>query len=378
MGQTFLDLSGGIKTGELPTRLTKNQFIILLAIFLSVVITALAVAFYLHPDIKDNALFIALSFVATVFPCLYLLWQIFESNKSEQKALTENPAEKVVDTYPGPHQIPPPPQDFTGREDDIRDILASFDRGATITGLRGMGGVGKTALALVLAEKLAGRFPDGQILVEMKGTDKKPLSATEARVQVIRAYYPEFKIPPKEGELAGQYFSILHGKRTLLLLDNAASREQVEPLLPPKGSALLVTSRSKFALPGMKEKDLDVLPMEDAKKLLLEIAGSIGGHAEELAKLCGCLPLALRNAAYALKEKPIISVADYMKRLEDTSKRLELVDATFTFSYDLLTLKLRRLWCLLSVFPADFDLLGAAAVWAVSYTHLTLPTNREV
>ena len=76
----------------------------------------------------------------------------------------------------------------------------------------------------------------------------------------------------------------------------------MEPLLPPAGSALLITSRNKFALPGLKEKDLDVLPLEDAKKLLLEIAGRIGEHAGELAKLCGCLPLALRNAAYALAE----------------------------------------------------------------------------
>ena len=143
----------------------------------------------------------------------------------------------------------------------------------------------------------------------------------------------------------------------------SAFREQVEPLLPPTGSALLITSRNKFALPGLKEKDLDVLPLKDAKKLLLEIAGRIGEHAEELAKLCGCLPMALRNAAYALKEKPNLSVADYVKRLRDARKRLELVEASFSLSYELLTPELQRLWSLLSVFPADFDLAGAAAVW---------------
>ena len=64
------------------------------------------------------------------------------------------------------------------------------------------------------------------------------------------------------------------------MLDNAASREEVEPLLPPKGCALLVTSRNKFALPGLTENDLDVLPLDDAKKLLLEICERIGDHAE--------------------------------------------------------------------------------------------------
>ena len=106
----------------------------------------------------------------------------------------------------------------------------------------------------------------------------------------------------------------------------------MEPRLPPAGSALLITSHDKFALPGLKEKDLGVLPLEDAKKLLLEIAGRIGGHAEELAELCGCLPLALRNAAFALKEKPNIAVADFVKRLADARKRLELVEASFDLS----------------------------------------------
>jgi tetratricopeptide (TPR) repeat protein/predicted phosphodiesterase len=262
-----------------------------------------------------------------------------------------------------PHQIRPPPKDFTGREKEIEALLKDFERGAVIAGLRGMGGVGKTALARVLAEKLVGRYPDGQILVDMKGTDKKPLSWTEAMIQIIHAYEPKYKMPLNEGELPGKYFSTLHGKKALLLLDNAARREQVEPLLPPAGSALLITSRNKFALAGLKEKDLDVLPQEDAKKLLLEILGRIGEDAEELANLCGRLPLALRNAAYALKEKLNLSPAGYINRLGDARKRLELVEASFSLSYELLAPELQRLWCLLSVFPADFDLGGAAAVW---------------
>jgi tetratricopeptide (TPR) repeat protein len=113
----------------------------------------------------------------------------------------------------------------------------------------------------------------------------------------------------------------------------------------------------------LKEKDLDVLPLEDAKKLLLEIAGRIGEHAGELAKLCGCLPLALRNAASALAEKKNLNVADYVERLKDARKRLSLVEASFSLSYELLTPELQRLWSLLFVFPADFDLAGVVAVW---------------
>ena len=156
---------------------------------------------------------------------------------------------------------------------------------------------------------------------------------------------------------------MLSGKRVLILLDNAANREQVEPLLPPSGCAVIVTSRNKFALPGLKEKDLDVLPLEEAKRLLLEISERIGGRAEELARICGCLPIALRNAAYALAERRDLSLAEYLERLQKARNRVELVEASFSLSYELLGPELQKLWCLLSIFPADFDRAGTGAVW---------------
>jgi tetratricopeptide (TPR) repeat protein len=292
-----------------------------------------------------------------------------QKNQSVKTQTNIKHADKVIiqpsdSVLPLPQQIPSPPFDFKGREEEIKSLLDQFDQGATITGLRGMGGIGKTALALVLADRLKDSFPDGQLFLNMLGTSKIPLKPEDAMAHVIRSYRGvDDPLPEDQNGLSGLYQSILSGKKALILLDNAADREQVEPLLPPKGCALLVTSRNKFALPGLKEKDLDVLPLEEAKNLLLDIAGRIGGHAEELAELCGRLPIALRNAAYALKEKPNISMADYMKRLGDARIRLELVDASFTSSYNLLTQNLQRLWCLLSVFPADFDLAGAAAVW---------------
>ena len=265
---------------------------------------------------------------------------------------------------PVPSQIPAPPNDFIGRNEEINDLLGSFDHGATITGLRGLGGVGKTALALVLANRLKGQFPDGQIFINLLGTNKDPLNPANAMAHVVRSFLgADARLPEDLGEMAGLYRSVLSGKKTLILLDNAASREQVEPLLPPAGSALLITSRNKFVLPGLKETDLDVLPLIDAKKLLLEIAWRIGEHAGELAELCGCLPLALRNAASALAEKKNLNVADYVERLKDARKRLDLVEASLSLSYELLAPELQRLWSLLSVFPADFDLAGAAAVW---------------
>ena len=260
-------------------------------------------------------------------------------------------------------RIQRPPQNFVGRVEEINRIFSSFEHGAVIVCLQGMGGVGKTALALEFVKRMGECYPDGQIFVNMKGTSKNSLSWTEAMIQVIHAYDLEYKMPASEDELRGRYSSILHSKKTLLLLDDAASREQVEPLLPPKKCALLATSRNRFALKGLKIVDLEVLPLEDAESLLLKIAGRIGEKASELAQLCGCLPIALENAAYVVMERRDLSVADYMKRLKDANKRLELVEASFSTSYDLLTPELQRFWSLLSVFPADFDLAGAAAVW---------------
>src|ERR1700681_425021 len=118
--------------------------------------------------------------------------------------------------------------------------------------------------------------------------------------------------------MAGLYRSILHCKRTLLLLDNAsADRKQVEPLIPPTGSLLLVTSRFHIILPGLVVRDLDELPAEDACNLLLSIAPRIGSTADEIARLCGRLPVALCLAGSALAERPNLSTADYARRLKE-------------------------------------------------------------
>ena len=264
-----------------------------------------------------------------------------------------------------PWQIPMPPKDFTGRSKDIDNILAYFERGATITGLRGMGGIGKTALALVLAQRLNDRFPDGQFFIDLKGTSEKPLAASDAMAQVVRAHLgTDIKTPENETELAGLYRSVLKGKRTLLLLDNAAGREQVQPLLPPEYCSVLVTSRKKFALSGLKPWDLDPLSPEDARQLLITIYSQIGDNADRLAELCGYLPITLKAATYLLVETPDLAPAKYIQELGDERTRLKQlgrsgedldVEACFNLSYSRLSAESARVFRLLSVFPGDFD-----------------------
>src|ERR1041385_5911212 len=163
------------------------------------------------------------------------------------------------------HQVPSPPGDFTGRKEELEELLAAIEQGgATILGLHGLGGIGKTTLALKLVEQLKPRYPDAQFYLDLKGASAQPLTATEALAYVVRAYHPAAKLPGSETELRGLYLSVLDGQRALLLMDNAARAEQVEPLIPPAGCVLLVTSRRHFTLPGLAAKNLDALTAADA------------------------------------------------------------------------------------------------------------------
>jgi tetratricopeptide (TPR) repeat protein len=271
-----------------------------------------------------------------------------------------------------PH-LPPPPRDFTGRDEELQDLLSGFDRGTTITGLRGMGGIGKTALAYALAEKLTGRYPDGQILVELRGTDPVPMTPAEAMARVIRAYHPEFKPPESDAELANTYHSVLHEMQALLLRDNASDDRQVRPLLPPQGCGVIVTSRRKFSLPGLVPMDLDVLRTDKAVELLLKLwkpgappsAEGLGDEdLLEIVRLCGFLPLALRSAGSLLANSPDLSPAQYVKELRDEQKRLERigkegvdldVESSFGLSYSRLKPEAAAVFRILSIFPANFD-----------------------
>ncbi len=264
------------------------------------------------------------------------------------------------------HEAPRPPADFTGREDELKELLSAIeDGGLTISGLQGMGGIGKTALALKLVELLKPRYPDAQFFLDLKGAITKPLTVAEALAHVVRGYHPAAKLPESESELHGLYLSVLDGQRALLLMDNAANAAQVEPLIPPASCLLLVTSRQHFTVPGLAAKNLDTLSEADARNLLLTIAPRIETKADEIAALCGHLPLALRLAATALVTYRNLSTADYVRRLRNRQQRLQLIEASLSLSYELLSEALRERWRWLAVFPDTFASDAAAAVWEV-------------
>jgi tetratricopeptide (TPR) repeat protein len=298
-------------------------------------------------------------------------------DKGEQHSATHNSdtskPDQIIHLYNAPvptgsalHQLPTPPSDFTGRAQELDELMRALEQGGvTISGLQGLGGVGKTTLALKLAQQLTSRYPDAQFYLDLKGTSKTPLSASDAMAHIIRAYQPTAKLPEGEAELSGQYRSVLHNQRALLLMDNAADDVQVKPLIPPDSCVMLVTSRQHFTLPGLFAKNLDALPAEDARKLLLKIAPRINEQADTIAKLCGYLPLALRLAASALAERIDLSVADYVRRLSNVQQRLKLIDASLSLSYELLSPEMQERWCVLAIFPDAFDSAAATAAWEI-------------
>lgn len=279
------------------------------------------------------------------------------------------------------HQLPQPPADFTGREKIIQDLLADFDshKGATISGLTGMGGIGKTALGLEVAHKIAEKYPDAQIFLDLKGTTT-PLSAVDIARHVILTFEPTADLRAlDETNMGAAYQSVLHDKKALLFLDNARSADQVAPLIPPGTCAMLVTSRWNFPVAGLKAHKVGVLQEDEAVAFLLELCPRIGEKAPEIAKTCGFLPLALRIAGSFLQvngdwnvEKYLIQLSDRKKRLETLARSREGAElpaaepdllATFELSYNALSEEDRKRWRALGVFPASFAASAAQAIW---------------
>jgi tetratricopeptide (TPR) repeat protein len=280
------------------------------------------------------------------------------------------------------HQLPADIADFAGRGPQMErllGILGAQSGRVVISAIDGMGGLGKTALAVHVAHRLTTRYPDGQIVVDMAGTSAAPLSPAQGLARVIRVFEPLTRLPEDVAELRPIYLSVLHGRRVLLILDNAHDGDQVTPLLPPEDCALIVTSRRQIAVSGVVQVDLDLLGPEEAVGLLGAIAGEGLATAAELsriAELCGRLPLALRIAGMFLQASPHWSAERFIAALADERKRLDRLKLEgsaqlhVAASLALSVGELRRArpdladrWHELAVFPASFDTAAAWTVW---------------
>ncbi|MCE1253269.1 MAG: tetratricopeptide repeat protein [Anaerolineae bacterium] len=266
------------------------------------------------------------------------------------------------------HQLPLPPSDFTGRRKELDDILHQVQEWCVlINDIYGEQGVGKTGLALVIAGRLAADYPDGQLFIDLRGSNSQPLPPEQVLGMVIHSFWPETDLPDDLISLVGLYNLVLTGKKCLLLMDNADDDGQVSHLIPPAGNLLLLTSRTKLSQAGMSSICLEALPESDAVKLLSKIAPRLETVAAQAAKLCACLPFNLRLLAGLVAENPNLSVDKVLKKLNETQKRLKNnpVDSLLQVTYEHLGADYQTALRKLSVFAGSFDNTAAAAVWQV-------------
>ncbi|WP_341406188.1 ATP-binding protein [Luteolibacter soli] len=287
-------------------------------------------------------------------------------------------------TFDALHTIPPPPLGFTGREEELENLRQRAGRGgAVITGLKGMGGIGKTALALVLAREWASRFPDAALMLDGKGlAGNAAPSAAKLMEQVILAFHPEAKLPDDPSAIAGIYQSVLHGRKVMILLDNAKDAAQAKPLLPPDGCAVIVTSRSGFAIDGCAPYAVGRMKDGEAEALLRgAYSGLTDEQVNELIRLCAGLPLALKLAAShlaldAADRGGAADVAGYLRKLgggrlahlnADAEDAGEVtISETLRLSVEPLLEDEKQAWRRLAIFTSSFCAKAAEVIAGAS------------
>ncbi|MGW6021473.1 AfsR/SARP family transcriptional regulator [Streptomyces sp. NPDC055099] len=297
---------------------------------------------------------------------------------TEPSAAAPEPAAAVV----RPAQLPATVPDFTGRASfvaELSEILSAAEgRVMAVSALAGIGGVGKTTLAVHVAHVARTYFPDGQLYVDLQGAGARAAEPETVLGAFLRALgTPDTAIPDSLEERAALYRSVLDGRRVLVVLDNARDAAQVRPLLPGmEGCAALVTSRIRMVdLAGAHLVDLDVMSPEEALLLFTRIVGEERVTSERKAALdvvaaCGFLPLAIRIAASRLAARRTWTVSTLAAKLADERRRLDelqagdlAVKATFELGYGQLEPAQARAFRLLGLADGpDLSLAAAAAV----------------
>ncbi|MFI0788125.1 BTAD domain-containing putative transcriptional regulator [Streptomyces lydicus] len=281
-----------------------------------------------------------------------------------------------------PQQLPATVADFTGRAafvSELGDQLATAEGSVmAVSALTGIGGVGKTTLAVHVAHAARDHFPDGQLYVDLQGAGDNPSEPVAVLGAFLRALgTPDASIPDGQAERSALYRSTLAGRRVLALLDNARDASQVRPLLPgTEGCAALITSRARMIdLAGAHLIDLDVMSPEEALALFTRIVGEERVTSERKAAMavvgaCGFLPLAIRIAASRLAARRTWTVSILATKLADERRRLDelragdlAVKATFELGYKQLEPVQARAFRLLGLADGpDISLAAAAAV----------------
>lgn len=271
-----------------------------------------------------------------------------------------------------PRQLPGDVDGFTGRSAELVRLVP-----ATVSAIDGMAGVGKTALAVHVAHRLAGDHPDGHLFVDLHGYTEgvAPADPSDVLDGMLRAVGVSV-VPQGLEARAALWRTHLAGKKVLVVLDNAHSEAQVEPLLPgTSGCTVLITSRRRLVGLDVRSVSLDVLSPADAVALFTRTTDLTGSPdlVTEIVGLCGRLPLAIRIAAARLRHRPGWTLGYLLSRLRCRRVLSELVagrrsvSATLDLSYRDLTVEQQWMFRVLGLHPGvDIDVVAAASLVRVS------------
>ncbi|MDH2425007.1 AfsR/SARP family transcriptional regulator [Sphaerisporangium sp. TRM90804] len=241
-----------------------------------------------------------------------------------------------VKSAPTPCNVPADTPDFTGRSEEIATIVDWLTAGGqgspSIVAISAPGGVGKTTLAIHLAHRLRGEFPDGQIYVPLRGAEaERRIAPGVALAGLLRTLgVPDALLPEHIDERSAMLRDVLSERRTLLVLDDASDESQIMPLIPGTGGcAVLVTSRHRItAVPGIRSLELESFTEEQALDFLRHMVGvdrmrNSTQDGARLVSLCGRHPLALRVTGARLSARPHWPLARMVSRLADEHRRFD-------------------------------------------------------
>lgn len=302
----------------------------------------------------------------------------------ELPVLPNTPAVRKASAYV-PRQLPMAVRDFVGRAGTLAALDAAIDPNAAgVVTVDGAAGAGKTTLTVYWAHTRQDRFPDGTLFVNLRGYGPSaPLEPACVLVSFLHALgVTEERMPAELDVLAGMYRSLIAGRRMVILLDNAASADQVRPLLPgTPGCVTVVTSRA--ILTGLVVAEaahriaLDLFTPQEAGELVSEVVGADRIAAEpdaarELVRLCSRVPLAVRVAASRVATRRHVTLADVVDDIARPCARLDMlsgaddntaVRAVLDWSYDRLSPRQALFYRRLGLHPVpEFGVPAAAAL----------------